>query len=432
MPMFATLSSGGPIHAAEGAEEYVGIVQSADAIGRAEAVTSSASPTSSSFYNPALLRRNELVEMRLLGVEASADSRSIKDALTANSGPNQNGAQSIEAAYQRLNNNTEATAATINVTALDVAVPWFSLQTFGSSRFSTTRVSDPSEDYYDMSAKLRTGGIFGVGIGFNRFSIGVSQYSFSESDFHSTPRISVSEAISADIENGTYSNTSAAFSEFTTLKYGYATGRNVGALIHLRDGNPTAIGYSILNLGGTKMNSSGPSSLRQFRDQEDQLRESAEAYGIEVTEPADLPEMRNIGVTIGYGGNSKSIFKIAGSVDYQDIGGSTLKKKTAASFELGLDIPEDVATKYAARFSTKTISGWDIPMQVGLLRAKIIAGTRPGSYSSYGWETVFHGGVAHLSFLLLSFQGYVQEMQDQVLPMRRYGIKATLGLTLLY
>ena len=413
-------------------EEYIGIIQSGEAIGRAEAVTSNASPSTMSYYNPALLGRNDAIQLKLLGVEASADSRSIKDALSSNSTSNQSQSQSLEAFYKRINSTSEATSMAINITALDFAVPWFALQTFGSSNLSSSRVSDPTEDYYDASARLRAGGIFGTGVSFGKFSIGASQYYFSESSIRTTPKVSVSDAINTDIENETFSNSSAAFKDFTEIKYGHATGRNVGALVHWREDNPSAFGYSILNLGETTMQANSPSVASQVKNEESKMKNLATEYDIELKTPENLPELHNIGLTIGYGGNSKSIVKIAGSVDYHDIRGSYIKNKFTSSIEFGIDVPEDVATKYVVRFNTKTVSGWNIPMQVGVLKAKVVAGHRPGSYSSYGWETVFHGGTANLSVVLLTLQGNVQETHGNTTPKRKYGLKASIGLTLLY
>lgn len=409
-------------------QTWVGLAPSSEARGRGEAVTADAHGSDVLFYNPALLRRQRF-STRLVGVELNSDESSVKLAQEAYA--EQEKGFELAEVYSKFNSDEPSFFST-TARALDIVTPFVAASSFATLSGSSymPEVSGDQLPYYDMSFGADAGVIGGFAVGLYKLSLGYSQYTLTRAEIDTNPFESTINQIRTDSEAGTLAESDIAFRDFTQFYYGGTRGHNAGMSLELFDDNPSNISLSVLNIGGSHFTPKSPIDRKDFRKAEDKLLEEAATYSIDLQTPADLNQMTNAGICLGYT-RPDSIITSGLAVDYHDIGGNTIEHKLAASYHFGLELPDKLALA-----SAKPILARDKHViHIGLLGLKAFGGTRFGSYGTEGVGTSFHVGYNMLvSLIRIDVEAFrihpLGDNPDNITP--SVGGRATVGLTLIF
>lgn len=330
------------------------------------------------FYNPAGLA-HQSVHLQLLGTEVLVDSQSANQMGELSKLQDSEMKSRVEGILQQAQSRYIKT----NLEALNIEIPYFGIKSFSSidNKFIY------NSDNLSSNLNLNLGVIAGCAIKWNFISFGVSKYILNRAIVNFNPSgtdlTSLQNAITqGSLENELQKNAS----NYTTAKYGQASGTNLGMMIKFYEDNDSGIGYSILNVGGAAFKDKSQTTNSSIDKMETQLKTDAAKYGITLTQPDTLPEIRNFG--LNFSSDKNSIYYSSFSADYDDISGSYIKNKQSYSLSLGLKIPrKDV-------FALSTfVTNDKIKTHVGLLKSAFHFSYRPNESQSEGLEISLHSGV---------------------------------------
>lgn len=404
--------------------QSVGLIQSPSSRGHAEAVTSNISGTDSLFYNPAALAW-QAWSFRLVGVEAASDTDSQERVKKFVNNESDSKSFSLVDMYDKLN-STKPVAVESVARLADIAIPYFAVSSF--SRLAAT--SESTADHYDMNVYGDVGATAGFAIKIGKLGIGYSQFRLIRARINTQPSQEQFQAIMDAAENNTLDENTVPFRDFTQFYYGGAVGQNAGLLYRLFDEkNPSAIGVSALNIGGTKFTTKAPITNKKLKELEKTMQEEAGTYDIDLELPSDIPEMYNVGVTLGWG-NEESVFRALCSVEEDDVGGDYIQYKTAASCDMGFQLPD----KLALASAVDVYKNDKYLYHAGLMSARVFGGRRFDVYDAYGAGLSFHFGyMKQISLVRLDLEGFqTTPLQDKFKHLALTGVRAVLGLTLIY
>jgi hypothetical protein len=311
----------------------------------------------------------------------------------------------------------------------DIAIPFFGLTGFSRAGATSTFVDSSSRDYYDMNVRGDFGVAAGLAVKWGKLALGYSQYRLVRAHVHTEPSEAQIQQI-ADVAAGTANESTVPYRDFSEFYYGGAVGHNAGLLYRFfGDDNPSAIGISVLNAGKTKFRHDAPITNKALIKLEESMQQEAKDHDIVMTLPPDIPEMVNTGVTLGWGDEDTG-FRATLSVDESDIGGKHIEHKTAASAEVGVFLPDDLALATAAEI----IEIKERTYHVGLLGARIFGGTRIKAYESFGGGLSFHFGYKKkISLLRLDIDAFQSRaLKDQYQLFGVTGFRAAFGLALIF
>lgn len=378
-------------------------------------MTAYSPPSEAIFYNPAGLAFKG-VSIQIAATGFQADEKSTKKAKELRK---EDSINSREIISENLSSE-DITMARGGTELLNLVFPYFGLKTFGSAKVTSKRVSDTQ----DFDFRLRLGGIVGLAFSSGNFSFGYSAYILKEANVESNPTTTQIDEIDSASQNNNLE--SVDFSSYTTANYGETTGHNIGFIYKFgKADNPSALGLSVLNLGGAKFTER--SNLRgSFTKLEDEARDEASKLGITLTRPDKIEQMINTGLHFSTNQGKDDYFLASFSLDYQDIGGSTLKNKLSMASELGVRLSDNLALLT----SVPVFKHQGFEFYVGLTSLKLIGGYRPRESLSGGVNIELHSGVNKLfSIIRGNISLLAQKSLDKKLLPNSTGFRLGLGLT---
>ena len=415
------------------AHQFIGLSPSISALSQSEAITSTAQGTDCLFYNPATLPVQR-PHLSILGVEGNTDRDSISRVEDYQSGESAviSGEDfALEEFYKKLNSDKPIRLST-TARVLDLVLPYFSLSSIGSVRASSAR----NIDSYTMKTEADIGAIGGVGFSIWRFSFGLARYGLLRVGVESSPSTAQFNAIDTAIKDKTFTPQLLPFREFTSFQYGGLNGTNAGLLFRFLPDNQSGIGLAVLNAGSAKSSRKAPIDREDFRQLENELFNEAQSHSLELTVPADIPQIINLGTNLAYG-NPEEPFFAQIAIDYHDINGDYIQNKLAIASEVAL-----ILTDKAALASAWPVYSRDnLVYHMGLLGLRGFFSIRPSSYLSYGIGMSFHFGTQmKISLLKLDVDAFELKTLEsdnsidttQINELDLLGLSAKLALTLIF
>jgi hypothetical protein len=409
----------------------VGLAPSPQSQGRAEAVTAAAYGTDALFYNPATLPYSRL-QIGLVGVEGTVG---IDEAKLV---PYDSHQDFLLSDYLSELAKQGEVFSNLTSRVIDFSAPYVGVSSFASLTMSAR--DRQSDHQYNVCTDV--GVIAGGAIKIHKTSIGYSQYQLVRAEVEFTPSLSQLESIVELTNQNNLSAETMPFAEFTTIKYGGAKGHNIGFMQYWWDDNPSGIGVALLNAGVTKFAPQAPVQHEEVDKFEEELALEAQTYGIEVQTPDSIPQMLNVGVTLGLGGETNDWFDARIGIDGHDVAGDVIEHKLAASYDVGLTLPDRIAliastpllnTNWLARIGGGEPSGEGHIIHMGLLNIRAFGGVRESSHYSRGAAIGFHFGYERLvSLLRLDIEGFESYPLGSSDYIPRRGVRARLGLTLIF
>ena len=400
-----------------------GLAPTPYSLARSEALTAAKLPgLEALYYNPAALAHSD-VNVGVVGVEGAADEVSITKSQEVDKEDDQ-----VEQVFSRVSAGDPVYVDVVS-RVLDIALPYFAVNSFYRVLLESQSPIMGESDLYQTEMNVDFGAILGFAVGYKGYSIGYSSYLLRRTGLTMTPSEAQMSTIKTAIDADSFNEETVDFRDFSTVTSGGAQGGNLGLMARPFEGNIFAIGLSVLNMGGTKFEDTLPLENSQYDELEKDLDEAANVYSIDKSLPDDIPEIVNVGLNVGIGGTDEDIAKAELSLDYNDVGGSSIVNKFAASTEFGLSIPDILALKTSvqiAKYQEKLI-------HMGLSSITVQAGARPGSYSSYGGVLGFHFGYEKkVSLIKLNVSYYNNTFATDGDPLVVSGVKAAVGLTLIF
>jgi hypothetical protein len=413
---------------ANASSKYVGLIPSSTSRAKVEAVVSDVSGSDALFYNPAGLAWQGW-SLRLFGLEFGSDTDSQERISDFQKQTENDESNMIAEAYRKLNAPKPVVIETTARVA-DLAIPYLSLTSFsritGTSEYlGETRMVDG----YEMNLDADFGAAAGASIKIGKLGIGYSQYRLVRSQIRSTPSTTQLNSVIDAAEAEQLAEDTVPFREFTQFSYGGAVGQNLGLLYRFfGGGNPSGIGISVLNMGGTKFTEDLPVTNQELIKYEERFKSQASMYGIDIELPDDIPEMINAGLSLGWSTKEEAV-RLFCSIDENDIGGEHIQHKTAASCEAGLILPDKLALALAAEIIRKDQNTY----HVGLLGARIFGGRRFDAYESQGVAMNLHLGYKKvISLVRIDLENFQTKALDERYKfMEMTGYRAVIGLTLI-
>jgi hypothetical protein len=389
------------------------------------------------FYNPAALAWARF-QVGLLGIELNASANQARVSSSQDDVNKDSSAEKVdvEQLYKLLNSEDPLYVGT-TVRALEITAPYFSVASFINNAQTSRKVNDVDTPFYDMRSQLDIGLIAGVAIRYKKFSVGYSQYLLLRAALVSQPNESEFSTIRGALEDGSFGEDTIDYRSFTNAEYGGTRGSNIGLLYRFWEDNPTAIGLSVLNVGASRFKANAPIEREDFKKTETQMIEAAANENIDLRLPNELPQIVNVGANLGWGGDqSEDILVARASVDAHDVSGDVVSNKLAASFELGIQLPDKLALLASTPInpSGNKGEGSDNGLHIGFLGATAYGGIRPGQYRTSGANIAFHMGYKRaISLLRLDLDYYsLEPIGPQSTAIQAAGLRAVLGLTLIY
>ncbi len=390
-----------------GAEQLMGLSPSTRIRARAEAVTAAVRGSDSLFYNPAALAWNG-VQIGVISIESALSVNRPDDFLVAEEQVDAEGneqvavnqSKAMEEFYGLLNSEDPiVTSATIR--AVEVAVPFISLASFATTSQSSQKVNDATSPYYDMRTRADVGLIAGFGVRYKKLALGFSQYLLVRAEIQSQPSEDQFNSVREALEAGTFSDDTVDYRNFSRANYGGARGNNFGMLYRFWEDNPSAIGVSVLNAGVTHFKAKAPIDRKDFRKVEQEFIALAEENNISLYTPEALPQVVNVGLNVGWGGNeADDVFVARASLDVHDVLGEHIKDKLAGSWELGIQLPDKIALATSLPIPIPIDDKRPLIVHVGVLGLTAYGGMRMGEYRTSGFNLALHLGVERIVSLL--------------------------------
>ncbi len=423
------LAVGLTMRASEMQAQSIGLLPSSSTRAKAEAVVSDVSGSDALFYNPAGLAWQSW-SLRLIGVEMGSDTDSQKRISDFQQQTTSDETSMIAEAYRKLQSPQPVVVETTARLA-DLAIPYLSFTSFSRITGKSEYLGEAKQvDGYDMQLDADFGAAAGASIKIGKLGIGYSQYRLVRSQIRSSPSSAQLNSVIDAAAAEELTEETVAFREFSKFRFGGAFGQNLGLLYRFFGaGNPSGIGLSVLNLGGTKFSEELPVTNKDLLEYEERFRAEADLYGIEMSLPDDIPEMINAGLSLGWSAQEDAV-KIYCSVDENDIGGDRVTHKTAAGCEAGLTLPDKLALALAAEIIKKD----DQIYHVGLLGARVFGGRRFDAYESQGAALSLHLGYKKvISLVRIDLEAFQTKALDERYKfMAMTGFRAILGLTLIF
>lgn len=398
----------------------VGLSPSVAALGQAESLVASSYGVDSLFYNPANLAWQG-AHLGLLSGAARVDQgtiNSVDDFLDkeAESSVIKNffeGVQEQDRAYG---------ASTFRV--LELSIPFLSATSFTQLEFDYSR-SDSETRLLDVESN--TGAIGGLAIKLSpRLSVGVSYYKLARAQLKFSPNQQQYDEIVL--------STQEEFDEmdvapFTDAKIGYAEGYNGGLSWRFWDENPSGIAMSILNIGGTSFEKD-PTSVKSdlLNKGDEQARKFLEKHNITAEIPAGIPQIVNVGLSLGVG-SIESSFHARLNAEKQDVMGYYLEHKNTASFSLGFQLPPTLALLTAGPIAP----GKDTWFHGGILGLRVFGGVRQDVSQSAGGQLSLHfGQEKKISILRIDLNYFFsRKMNSESAHVEMQGARMLIAATLL-
>ncbi len=404
--------------------EKIGLVPSPYSLSRCEAITASTGDnTSGIFYNPASLAFQS-VSLGIAGIEGSVDDQSSQSAASLKEDED-----ALEAAYRRVGAEKPIFAEVITRLP-ELSLPFFSLASFVRVSLQSESPSEARNTAnYSTEFQADLGAIAGIGIRYGGFALGYSSYVLRRAQLLSTPSPDQMTAAQEAITTKSFSENTLPFRDFTAVNSGGTAADNIGIMYRPFEDNISALAIAILNVGGAKFSSKLPLNNKNYEKIEAQILEAANTYQVSTKTPESIPEIISAGINLGVGGGNQDFAKLELSIDHNDIDGNLIENKTAVSAEAGLALPDPIAM--ASAFQIAVIE--DKIVHMGLKKITATAGIRPGSYQSTGATLGFHFGLDYrFSFITLDLTGYQTTVTNLDEPMSISGLKADIGLTLIF
>jgi len=423
---FATL----PVHA-----KTVGLVPSSNSLGRAEAVTAGAYGTDALFYNPAGLAFNR-IQIRLIGIEQTAgfDEPAFNKSMSGIEQP-----VTIEDYFKIMGDQSEVFGS-VTARAIDISVPFFGISSFVRGQVSGIADESGASHHYEMMTDA--GVVGGLALKYRKVALGYSQFALVRAGLNSHPTtehmMTIHEAVSADALN----EETVPFRDFTDFYYGGARGHNVGLMYYWWEENLSGVGISVLNVGGVDFKEKAPLNRNDVEKAETKFLDSVRAYDLDLELPDGLPQVVNVGANIGFGGGYDSVFDARIGLDMHDVTGNHIKHKFAASYDLGLHIPDKLAllfsvpiinTNWIMQAMGEKPTGDGHLIHVGLLGLRAFGGYRAESHVVRGAGVSLHFGVERMvSVLKLDLEWFRTDPLEDSDHVPEVGGRALLGLTLIF
>ena len=280
---------------------------------------------------------------------------------------------------------------------------------FGNAHTAFTKTPSDNGEDYDLDVKARTGAAAGFAIAFGTLSIGYSQYRIIQTGLHIATDKNYVDNVSQQIATGATTYESLPYSDFATLSYGKGIGHNVGMQYHpWGEGSPIGVGVAVLNLGGTKLVADHVTTNSKEPTYDTKIQQFADDHGFVIERPDDIPELINVGISAGAGGESDDIGYVLASLDEHDIKKRGSSPGLAGGIETGFQLPDKLARLASIQMHFKKSK--DTTYFVGFLGAGLMAGFKGTNERTYGLNVMFHAGTENLSFLKLNVQTYVQDV----------------------
>jgi hypothetical protein len=428
---FALTSAASPALARDG--EPVGLAPGFAALSRMEAVTATAYGPDALLYNPAGLARPvwnlTLVEhYEAIDQEAIDMSRRFQRDFESGEDPD------LTDVYQVLDSGKEFSFELGN-TVLALNVPYAGLGGFAYTRTSVQHETDEDGvDRYDLDTLANAGFALGGAFTFGKVTLGWSRYYLLRAKLETDPPVATVRELAERAEAGEEIEVEdVPHAEWTRLETGNAFGDNAGLLVRPWDDNPSGLGIAVLNVGGTRFQREPLIKRKDVEKADARLDEFATKNELTLENPEPLPQIVNVGLSVGYGGGTNDYVGALIDVDYQDLdvdgdgakSGEAVEHKLAGSSELALQLPPDVAKKFSVpvAIDKKKHVYW-----VGFQRVRAMSGAREGDASAYGFDLKLLIGVDQIAPLSVSFGHYVHESMAG--GHRRQGWMADLALSM--
>ncbi len=316
----------------------IGLAPTIEGLTRMEVSTAYCHPKEAIFYNPAILA-DRAINIQLVSAGLQVDKNSADSINKLAKSDSISTLDLLSETVQR----EDLLLARARLNILNIALPYFGYSMFLSGRFNSQKINNVTDPYLDTRFRLRFGEAVGFAFNINQFAFGFSIYSLEQSSVRITPNDTQITTIQDAIAANDLSPSTTSFSDFTSMKLGGGTGYNFGALFRPFAGNGTGLGFAILNVGGTKFTPTGWSKIIDIKDYNfaDEVKEEADRFGILLGTPNEIHQMINAGLHLS--NDRESLLNATYSLDYQDIGGATIKHKLAMAGELGFKLSDKVA-----------------------------------------------------------------------------------------
>lgn len=401
-----------------GQSAQLGLSPTTEVLAQSEAVITNAQGSESLYYNPSLLAWQGL-RLSLVGVEAYADRNSIE--LAKKFENKKFGEESLADFLEELSTIPEAKLR-IAARLIDLSLPYFAFSSFSNLDLRYTK----DNNAYQTQIRHRLGGITGFAFSFDKFAIGLSHYRFVQSGvLLDMTADELNESITAAQEGR---EDEITYQDFSETEFGYAEGLNSGAFYRFWDDNPSGIGISVLNIGGTEFSETSGIHIPEAKEAEKKLDDFQEKHQLSPSLPTTIPEYVNAGLNLGVG-NDRSPFHARVAFEAHDLGGNGLRHRESASFSLGVELP----SKLAMLSAIPLIVTDETTFHGGFLGLKVFGGARTEEQYSTGSTLSFHFGqdmiISYLRLDITAFQSINLNPKDSFPELQ--GARALLSATLI-
>jgi len=411
------------------AQTMVGIAPRFEDVQLLEGRTATVRGSSALLYNPAGLAKN-YYDLNAVQAYQILDHEAVKQShrqLSAQDSQNRSSPDPLGEITKQIQNGQEY-LADAGVSAAEVAMPYFAAHVFSHARvgFQTTDAGT-AEERQNSSGKARLGYIVGGALRLGKFSAGYSQYQLAQGGYEISLTNQELNSLQSDLASGRYNEDNFPYEQYADFTYGKGIGHNAGLMFNPIDNNISGIGVSVLNVGGTKFDKSNVGGGASFAKEEKKFQDSAAEKGITLQAPAEIPQVVNIGLGVGYGCLFMDITCANLNVDLQDVGGATIDNKVVISAEFGLR-----ATQKSMEYSSvnwKTQSGFQ--GNVGFQGLFLRTAVRPSETATVSAGTIISSTTHRLVALGGSFEGYREVALDEKYRTRD-GSGFLVGFFLLY
>ncbi len=294
-------------------------------------------------------------------------------------------------------------ATSLNIPSL--VLPYFAMQGFADAEVYSDGLSD--KDFVKFGVNAKTGMVLGFGIPIQQFSIGYSVYVLALSQVSANPSKSLFDQTMDHLQKDTFDEKQLKYSEFTEAELGSALGHNVGVQFRPFVENRSAIGVSLLNVGGTSFDMPLQKYIPAVQKGVDSFEKAAQKNGVEVKKPSKLPQMMNIGVCLDTPENE--FIRTEMNIEFSDALGNTIKNKLALSTRFTLHTPDEFLNIFNDSLSN-----------LGFISLHVNGGYRPSVSNAVAGGIDINGQIEKLNgFINIGFDvAWINQYVNKVLRER--------------
>lgn len=379
------------------ADNFIGIDTSAAVKGRGEAVISSVTGSDALFYNPAGLAwspgRLDFLQVRMRYTDPSVRNRQNDE---GNQPTMQNGTEQITNMQSalRLLDSEEELAGGYGARAFDLAIPHFGLTSFASHDLGISR---SGQEGFQIQQRARVGLMAGFALRWSKLALGVSHYALSQADMNTQLTGDQVTAIQNAVLTDTLAEDTVDWAASSALAFGGTRGTNVGLMYRPREGQPTAIAVSGLNVGGAQFTHESPLQRQDVKQAYEDTKSFAAQNGLELGIPGELSEIWNAGLTWGWTSDS-NIVTLSYSANWLDVGRPD-QTRLVESAEVGVQLPDTVAMALSVPILPLDDNGNDF-MHIGISGFSVYGAASAGRFHTSGAKLSMHVGWAKIVSLI--------------------------------